>query len=206
MLNNYYVDEFGIIHQKETTPFFRVYAHDYNSHGVKSNYISYLRLGYIFGTIQNAKDCTSILDVGFGNGDFLRASQNCFDVCAGNDLIYDYLPEGCVKQEDITKKYYDIITFYDSLEHFNDINIIKELNCRYIIVSVPNCKNGENDSWFESWKHRKPNEHLHHFNKNSLSAFMKHSGYKVLNTSYVEDVIRKSSESENILTIACEKI
>lgn len=206
MLANYFQDQFGIIHQKNKQPFFKIYAHEYNSYGEKSNYISYLRLGYIFGILPKIAECQSILDVGFGNGSFLRACQKWFTKCAGNDLFYDFLPESCIKQESITQNYYDIITFFDSLEHLEDINCVRDLKCRYVVISVPNCKYGENDQWFENWKHRRPDEHLHHFNSKSLTAFMTDSGYNILDISYYEDSIRKSNESQNVLTVACEKI
>ena len=63
-------------------------------------------------------------------------------------------------------QFYDIITFYDSLEHFEEIEFVKKLKCNYICISVPNC-HYKNDEWFRNWKHRKPNEHLWHFNSKS---------------------------------------
>ena len=46
------------------------YSNIYNSYGEKSNYLSYLRLGVLLGTLNNIPN--SILDVGYGNGAFLR--------------------------------------------------------------------------------------------------------------------------------------
>lgn len=204
-VDNYYIDEFGIIHQIEKQPFYFDYGSERNGYGEMSHYLSYLRLGYLMGAIPGIQQCKSILDVGYGNGDFLRASQKYFEKCGGMDIVWDYLPEGCIKQETLTDDYYDIITFFDSLEHFDDINIIEKLKCKYIVISLPNCKT-HNPDWFMSWKHRKPNEHLHHFNELAMCKFLNAMGYKVLRTGYIEDTIRKGIESHNILTVVAEKI
>ena len=42
----------------------------YNSYGEKGLQMSYLRLGFILGALKHTP--SSILDVGYGNGDFLK--------------------------------------------------------------------------------------------------------------------------------------
>ena len=100
---------------------------------------------------------------------------------------------------------YDVVCFFDSLEHFDNIYIIKELKTDYIFISVPWCHNFSPD-WFKSWYHRKPNEHLWHFNKESLLNFMSELGYNCIHTSNIEDTIRKNNkEYSNILTAIFKK-
>jgi hypothetical protein len=50
-----------------------------------------------------------------------------------------------------------------------------------------------------NWKHRKPNEHLFHFNPDSLRKHFELHGYEYVTHSCIEDGIRKG-EDENILT------
>jgi hypothetical protein len=67
-------------------------------------------------------------------------------------------------------------------------------------VSLPNC-HYFSDEWFETWKHRRPNEHLWHFNETSLINFMNEIGYSKVNICNIEDTIRKHSHDySNILT------
>ena len=204
-IENYFMDDFGIIHQIEKKPYSFDYGKERDNYGEKSHYLSHLRLGYIMGAIPGIEHYKSILDVGYGNGDFLRAAQRHFEVVGGMDIVWDYLPFGCVKQESITDTYYDIITFFDALEHFDDINVISELRCKYIVISLPNCKS-KDVNWFMNWKHRKPDEHLHHFDELAMYKFLNARGFRVIKSGYMEDVIRKGAEPKNILTVIAERI
>jgi len=75
------------------------------------------------------------------------------------------------------------------------------LKCSVVCISVPNC-HYKDDEWFENWKHRRPNEHLWHFNKESLVKFMKRMGFVLCSYSNLEDTIRKNNDQieTNILT------
>jgi hypothetical protein len=206
MLENYFMDAEGVIHQRKIkTPC--VYDNNYvetryNTYGELSNYMSYLRLGFLLGIIKYNPE--SILDIGYGNGDFLKICKKVIPKCAGYDISGYTVPEGCVYENNINN-YYEVVTFFDALEHFEDLNIINRLNCKYIYISLPNCKY-ISDSWFKVWKHRREDEHLHHFNEISLKAFFLKYGYKPLITTCVEDIIRKDKEPFNILTGVFEKI
>ena len=206
MLENYSKDELGVIHQINKKPF--IYDTEYVEVRYKTipaivSYMSYLRLGYIYNSIPRF---TSLLDVGFGSGDFLKAVQNYTLNVSGYDVFYnENLPEGASRIASLVDNYYDIITFFDSLEHFDSLDFVKQLQCNYIVVSVPWC-HYLNDDWFENWKHRRPDEHLHHFNHDSLINFMKFSGYKIITYSDVEDIIRKPTDNlPNILTAIFKK-
>ena len=171
-----------------------------------STKMSYLRLGFIIGSI--GKIPHSILDIGYGDGNFLKVCKNIIPNCYGNDISSCPVPDGCIQIDDPIKNHYDVITFFDSLEHFKDIEFVKELNCNYICISVPNC-HYLNDEWFLNWKHRKPDEHLWHFNEKSILKFMGRMGFQKLNCSNVEDTIRKNSTCNgmpNILSAIFKKI
>ncbi len=207
MIKNYNIDQHGVIHQQDRQPF------TYNKNYIDTSYgnlvqltdeMAYLRLGYIIGAIRRVP--LSILDVGYGTGDFLKVCNRIVDRCAGHDLFQDLLPAGCDFVEDITAQHYDVITFFDSLEHYPDIDFVHRLKCNYLVVSLPWCHN-ISDEWFDAWKHRKPNEHLHHFDQGSLEKFMLSQGFCMLNHSKVEDTIRKSTSNlPNILTAVFKQI
>jgi hypothetical protein len=176
----------------------------YNSYGELSKRMSYLRYGYIVGCLGFIPD--SIIDVGYGNGDFLSVCKESIKNCYANDVSNYPVPKGVIFIDDIKSKEVDVITFFDSLEHFQDINFVKELNTRYIVISLPWC-HYHSDEWFKNWKHRREDEHIWHFDSNSLINFMMEMGYEKISTSNIEDMIRKSSdENKNILTGVFKKI
>ena len=160
--------------------------------------MAYLRLGYLLGIIR--EPIYSILDVGYGNGDFLKACSTINIERYGNDISSYKVPEGSVFIDDILNHKYDVTCFFDSLEHFEDINFVKDLKTEYIYISVPNCHNFS-DEWFKDWKHRREDEHLYHFNRKSLINFMDECGFDCIVISNVEDIIRRNNLNEpNILS------
>jgi len=165
-----------------------------------------LRLGYIIGSIGKIPE--SLMDVGYGNGDFLDTCKPLISELYGNDIQPAYpLNEGITFVDNITSQEVEVITFFDSLEHFHDIEWVKDLKCKYVIISLPWCYNGVDDEWFSTWKHRKPDEHIFHFNEKSLEAFMKRQGFKLVNYCNIEDKVRVDANlTPNILTGCFEKI
>lgn len=198
----------GIIHQLNSDKF--IYDLNYIKKYIDLDGIvrdmSYLRLGYLEGVIGHSPN--SILDIGYGDGTFLSVCSKKIKDCYGNDVTGYSVPDGCkfIDHDEILKTKVEVVTFFDSLEHFQDITFIKDLQTRYIMISVPEC-HYFSDEWFKNWKHRRPDEHLWYFNKDSLFCFMKEMGYRLLQFSNIEDIIRKADSSySNILTGVFEKI
>jgi ADP-L-glycero-D-manno-heptose 6-epimerase len=184
------------------------YSNIYNNNIYKESSIafSHLRLGILLGIL--GKTPNSILDVGYGNGDFLKIASKVIPNCYGSDISDYPVPINCTKIDLFEKKHYDVICFFDSLEHFDDINIIKDLDTEYIFISVPWCHNF-NDNWFKNWYHLKPNEHLWHFNKDALLTFFNQCGYDCIYSSNYEDIVRVNNKSKNypnILSCMFKKI
>lgn len=201
MLEGYSKLNTGVIKQNIVKPYKYdvTYVDDrYNKYGELGKRMSYLRYGYIVGTIGYVPH--SILDVGYGNGDFLSICSESVDKCYGNDVSNYVLPENINFVEDIKSYFFDVITFFDSLEHFESIDFVKELSCNYICISVPWC-HYDNDDWFFDWKHRREDEHIFHFSEKSLINFMSDMGFIHINTCNLEDIIRKPNNKQpNILT------
>ena len=200
MLENYEKLSNGVIKQICYSPFSYNESYvktRYDSYNELTNYMSYLRYGFIVGSIN--RDPKSILDVGYGNGSFLKVCSKTVPKCYGYDVSDYPIPESCFKIDTLTLPV-DVITFFDSLEHFDDISIVNSLKCNYICISVPEC-HYISDEWFMNWKHRRPDEHLWHFNLESLNNFMNECGFSLVTYSNIEDIIRTpSSEYSNILT------
>jgi hypothetical protein len=208
MIDNYTITPDGVIKQINITPFnYDINYSDsrYSIFNDRGNILN-LRLGYIIGSI--GKIPSSLMDVGYGNGDFLNSCKDFIPRLYGNDIQPAYpLKDGIQFVGDITKQEVEVITFFDSLEHFPDIEWVKELKCNYVIISLPWCYNGRDDEWFQNWKHKKPDEHLYHFNEKSLKKFMKRQGFKMINYCNLEDKIRIDKNlSPNILTACFKKL
>jgi hypothetical protein len=207
MISNYTMDEWGVVHQTERTKF--VYDKSYVDKGyqhlqLQIQQITHLRLGYMVGSI--GKIPSKVLDVGFGTGDFLKACHKLGIATTGCDLYRDFLPESSSFVEDPTQGTYDVITFFDSLEHFENLDFVKNLQTEWAVISLPWCHNPDDDKWFSNWKHRKPNEHLHHFNSHSLVSWMYSQNFECVNVCNIEDVVRTSTSSlPNILSAVFRK-
>lgn len=166
--------------------------------------MSHLRLGNLLGAMKGRVP-ESLLEIGYGNGAFLNAASNIIPNVAGYDIPPAYpLDNSKIKQVDDTyKDNYQVVCFFDSLEHFENIYEISNLKTEYIYISLPWCPFNRtgNVAQFMNWKHRRYGEHLWHFDDKSLTNFMKEIGFKKLQTSNIEDTIRKNpAMSPNILT------
>jgi Methyltransferase domain len=177
----------------------------YNTYGELGPRISYLRLGYLLGTLGFVPD--SILDVGYGNGDFLKAASTAISVVKGYDIppAYPIAPIQTVR--DIYAESYDVVCFFDVLEHFPDPREIGNLMTKYVYVSIPFFHPELGLDWFRTWRHRRPSEHLWHFSERGLKVFFGELGYRPIGLSTFEDAIRKNDQQRkpNILSGIFEK-
>ena len=168
----------------------QVYDHEY----IKVRYdayettplMSHLRLGIVTAVAQGPK----LLDVGYGNGDFIKSACKAGFDGYGNDIhgadygVREWEHLGVVPDF----KEWDVVTFFDSIEHIPDLNVIRDLGRRAhtIVVSIP-----RKPSYFPcdlDWKHYRPGEHLHYFSTFSLQKLFAPKWIRGI--SHAEDVIR----------------
>lgn len=164
------------------------YITDYFEHN-SLRQMSLLRAGYVIGAC--CIDAGIVVDVGYGSGDFLRVMKKNGWNIYGCDVHNLNLGIKEVSLSSAMSMGADVITFFDSLEHFDNFDEIKKINSQYIIVSVPQTP----DDFFEftvsdrkNWKHYKPGEHLHYFTRKSIQKLFKH--YNLIDSCNVEDIIR----------------
>lgn len=199
MLTNYARNDHGVIYQLEREPF--VYDGAYIDRGYSNapvNEMSHLRFGHLVGVIGRVPD--SILDVGYGSGDFLKCAKKLVHDVSGYDIPPAFPIDGVQIVDGLYGRHYEVVTFFDALEHFENPSEIENLDTDFVHISLPWC-HYFSDEWFANWKHRKPNEHLWHFNAESLASFMAALGFEMISFCNIEDAIRKSDGNwKNILS------
>lgn len=213
----YIQDSYGI-HQVNAKPF--VYddkycaIYDDPERERKSQTLQAARLGFIIGAHGNVP--RSILDYGCGNFAFLKTAKKRIDNVYGYDIADYPVPDGINKT---TKLYagYSVISFHDALEHVEEPEFVKGLNANMLVVSLPNRMNTPTNGfyseleseeyrvWFsKDYFHRKPDEHLHHYNPLELELFMKSCDWHLVATGSHEDLIRERG-SWNIISMAFKR-
>ena len=167
---------------------------------------AFLRLGLMIGAVGSAR--LRVLDYGHGGGAFLRACATMPGLEAhGFEINGLPVPPGTHACPDPMAGRWDVVTFYDTLEHIPSLSFLGLLDTRFLVVSVPDCHaQSKGFDWFWGWKHRKPDEHIHHWNAPALYHTLKRHGYTGIFTGNPEDATRKNVPGEpNILTIIARK-
>jgi hypothetical protein len=207
MIENYYMIEPGHWFQKQQTGEIMTYDTRYMEYYTKMNLaMSKLR----FDLLDKYAVFDSICDFGYGDGKFLEycKAQNV-SKCYGHDISNFPLPQGVEFIPDVTKQQFDVITFFDSLEHIPHPNVhglLASLQTKYIMISLPWMHETMGAEWFRTWKHRKENEHFHHFDSHGLIRLVQKAGFTPIHICNHEDEIRKPiSNLPNILTIIAKK-
>ena len=211
MLDGYEVDGNGAVRQTsigELMQYDRQYVEQrYSPIADKCREMAHLRLGMLCGAIgSDPGHLSSILDVGYGSGEFLDAAKNVFAEAHGHDITGIAPPSGVHFTDNIFSRRFDVVTFFDVLEHFEQPSVIEHLRCSFVMISLPWC-HYKSDEWFRDWKHRRPDEHLWHFDSEALTDSMEAWGYEPITCALsVEDAIRgRLDGSANILTMVFRK-
>lgn len=218
-LNNEYEYKYGVLHQKKYNDF--EYNNDYLNHykeyiengkfEVLNNYRSFFleTILLTFDSFDIKKNKIKLLEIGFGTAEFLKfLNKNYKNIeLYGYDLITKYKDDKIFNFVDnYLDLEYDIVLMFDVIEHLKDIQILKDLKTKYLLISTPFLPKFNSIDELKNWHHFKPNEHLWYFDDKSLKKFMKSIGFKQIKSSNVEDIVRKSNFSPNILTALFKKV
>jgi hypothetical protein len=156
------------------------------------------------------KSFDTVTDFGYGNGSFLHHCNLHGKKTYGYDISDYPTPVGSLKVNHVNDYEVDVMTFFDSIEHLPEQNLdvfLKSLKTKYVCISVPWYHEEQGEEWFVNWKHRRENEHLHHFDSHGLVKLLQSSNYKVLYLGNDEDAVRTPVDSlPNILTVIAKKM
>lgn len=147
--------------------------------------MSYIRLCFIYQYLKTGR----ILDIGYGDGEFIRQSIDRGYDAYGFDV---HTEKFNVPTINYLAGNWDIVTMFDSFEHMHDINEPIKLRPRYFFITVPHVQENMAENEFMAWRHYKPDEHLHYFTPVALKKFFAKNQYKCIENTNIEDIIRKS--------------
>ena len=118
-----------------------------------------------------------VLDYGSGVGWF-RAFRP-------NNIFVDTYDIADYPQTGIHLRVYDIVCFWDVLEHISNFDKIEPVLrlSNYVASSVP--VKPTNKPYLE-WKHLKPTEHLHLWDIQALNALFEKFGFSMIKSGYPE--------------------
>lgn len=208
----YTIDNYGVINQVDPKPYLYdqeyVACYDGPEYQRQSDLLQALRLGFVVGTHGSIP--FSLLDFGCGNGAFLKFAKQLVTDCTGLDITGVQI-EGVkvlTDRHDAIRTSFDVITFWDVLEHLQDLSFLRQLSANLLVISLPYCHYpSQGQEWFDTkYKHRKPDEHVRHFTPNSLKLLLRDHGWVTVATSTHEDLVRKSTHGlANIISMAFKR-
>lgn len=178
----------GHIWQKTFKPF--EYGHKYIDQGYlnkPTRDMAFLRLG-IVGQYMTED---SLIDVGYGDGEFVRQAIKAGFDAKGFDIHADDMDIPTVSE---LPKYSKGRTFFDSLEHFPNLAYAMIGVSEFVFVTIPHTPEGNPEQVFNEWRHFKPDEHLHYFTPSSLARLFIRYNYSCIAMMNTEDLIRKNDK------------
>jgi hypothetical protein len=145
-----------------------------------------------------------VLDVGIGDGAFMRAAESLGINAVGFDVdakSIDHLKESGAFCDPYVDGFDGIsaVTMWDSLEHvqFPEV-LLSAISHQMVFVSIPIFR--DLDHVLKS-KHFKPNEHWRYFTRDGFRAFMQFHGFSFVSVLDGETQIGR----EDILTFVCQR-
>lgn len=199
----------GHLHQIKRTGPGPTYSTEYMNYydRIPSNRMSVIRYSLLHRYIGHVE---TVCDFGYGNGAFLSHCAKNGIISYGYDVSDYPTPTGTHRLNNVEQIDVDVVTFFDSIEHIENENLhdfLGKLKTKNVIISAPWFHEFMGPEWFDTWKHRKPNEHFHHFDMHGIVGLLKDSGYKLIHVGNEEDEIRKPIDHlPNILTVVAKKL
>jgi len=176
----------GFIKQTEHAEF--KYDLTYKARQGTNAEMSYLRLGWLSASLsyEQLREMAAV-DIGCGNGEFIRHCQGAFARLAGYDLCGN-----SISQEELEATNWDLVVLSDVLEHMDDIGYLFRLKWLYAMISFPETPAVKSFDELRKWRHFKPNEHIYHLDGEGLVAWMRNMDPDIvlMNSGNFEDLIR----------------
>jgi len=195
-------DKIGFIRQVEHVKF--PYTVEYKARQGTNVEMSHLRLGWISSFFRCEElSRMNVVDVGCGNGEFVRCCTSKFGRVVGYDIVGD-----SIKEEELYGTVWDMVVLSDVLEHFEDVETLFKMKWKFCYLSFPETPNVFDFEDLKKWKHFKPHEHLYYLTAAKVRAWLEsHSKVKVVGMSNFEDLIRKrwNCNKTNISSIMAKR-
>jgi hypothetical protein len=143
----------------------------------------------------------TVLDFGSGAGFFRIHRPEGLHVDS-----FDIMP---VPQTGIQSRTYDLICFWDVLEHLPSFEPVKQMldmkKVKFVAATVPIVPDKEG-FFLKDWKHYKPGEHLHYFTKETFELLFDSFGFRLIKHGTPECPPRQDAETFLFERVApCEK-
>lgn len=149
------------------------------------------------GIVEKHVGRSHLLDFGIGCGTFLKTRNN-------GDSGYDINPKAVAWLKERGKYKipfggcFRVVTFWDSLEHVDDIAELLEFVGEFAFISLPIFR--DYDHALAS-KHFRPTEHYHYFTRDGFETMLAAEGFRVLEISDGET----RAGREDILTFVAKR-
>ena len=155
--------------------------------------LSLVRLGVL---AQNWPPGTRVLDFGGGVGSFAKTACRNGYPCDVSDVNGLRMLPGIalVDIEDAFKGQYDVVTFFDLLEHLPDprelLQRFEKSGVQGFVIAAPDPERSLDLSLLPSWKHFRRNEHYFGFSPHSLQDILT-TRWKMVLQDNSEECIRE---------------
>jgi len=193
-------DENGFLKQNYPKPF--TYSLDYKAHQSTNTAMTWLRLGWLSGYLSygRLRHMTAV-DIGAGNGSFVRESASVFKSIVPYDLAGE-----SISDVELYETKWDMLVLSDVLEHYTDIDLLWSLNFKYAMISFPETPDPEVHD-LSRWRHLKPNEHIYLLTMEKVKAWVQKHGYVIVGCGCPEDMIRRrwQHDTVNISTVLIKR-
>lgn len=200
--SGYVYDEYGFLKQVSHQVF--EYTEEYKKRQGTNVAMSFLRLGWLSAhfSYERLRDMF-VVDVGCGNGEFMKRAENLFFHICGYDIVGD-----SITKHELMNTHWDMVVLSDVLEHFEDIDELFRMKWEYCMLSFPETPVVGTFKELQSWRHFKPNEHIYHLYADGIVEWVEViHGAKVVDVGNFEDVIRTrwDEQKTNISTVLIKR-
>lgn len=164
-------------------------------HGFTNDYCAWRRVRWLEKNFVARKETNCVLDVGCGDGTFMKAAQKRGWKTVGTELNVERFSDSSfsvfVDLAQIKENYgvesFDAITLWHTLEHFrNPREILSDAfellaPGGVMLIAVPDAYGLQARTFGKYWLHLDVPRHLFHFGFHSLKSLLARTGFDVLN-------------------------
>lgn len=138
-----------------------------------------------------------LLDIGCGAGAFIQAAPEGFEVFGQDVNRYCVVycnSIGLKATELMLHEKFDVVTMFDSLEHFSSLDVLKYVHDvmskrGHLILGIPNFR-AELLTNIDEWRHYRPDEHVFGISETAIHKICDRFGFELVEANDDESVVR----------------